>query len=149
MSNTNLAQSIKQQILVRLQALKTAGQINSIAELDNNANPFKIEPSNGYPLAITAMPRTTSDFEDQATNIRTYRFDILIIIDPETLQNPTEGMEIIMDAILDQFDTNFTLAGAAQAAMLPAEVESAPVSTGDKTYLCFFVTLKCRTLYSI
>lgn len=149
MANTNLAQTIKQQILVQLQALKADGQIKSIAEIDNNADPFKIEPSNGYPLAIVAMPRVSADMEDNRNNLRTYRFDMLFVINPEDLRDTAEGAEIILDAILDKFDSNFTLDGAADAAMLPIEVESAPVSTGDKTYLCFFATLKARTLYSI
>lgn len=149
MANTNLCQVIKQQIIVRLQALVTAGRINSIAELDDNSNPFTIEPSAGYPLAIVAMPRVSSDFEDNRSNLRTYIFDMLFIISPETLADRAEGVEVIMDAILNEFDSTFTLSGAAEAAMLPIEVQTAPVSTGDKTYLCFFATLKARALYQI
>ena len=151
MANTNLAQTIKQQIMVRLLALKTAGWINSVAELDENPNPFKTEASNGYPLAIVAMPRVKADFEDQANDMRVMTFDILFIVRPEDLANNSDGAEAIMDAILNEFAnlTELTLSGAANAAVLPLNIDSQPVSTDGKTYLCFFAKLEARTLYQV
>lgn len=146
---TNLAKPIKQQILVCLQALVTAGSINSFYAIDQSPNPLTIEPTNGYPFAIVAMPKIASDFEDQANNMRTYRYDILFVLDPSSLQNLDTDLEDLIDAALNQFDTNFTLAGTAVAAVLPAEVEGWPVSTGTKDLLCFVITLKARTLYTI
>src|SRR5712672_2621137 len=145
--STDLVKPIKQQILVNLQALVTAGVLNSFLSLDKKPNPLTDTPPSGYPFAIVGMPRISSDFEDQATNIRTYRFDILFVLDPATLPNPDTDVEHLIDAALNQFDTNFTLAGKAIAAVLPAKVEGAPVSTGDRTLLCFVVTLEIRTLY--
>ena len=77
MAITKLASPIKQQILVNLQALKAAGVLNSYYSIDQNPNPLTIEPTAGYPFAIVGMPRIASDFEDQASNRREYRFDIL------------------------------------------------------------------------
>lgn len=144
---TLLAKPIKQQLLVNLQALVTAGKINSFFGIDQNPNPLSMTPETGYPFAIVGMPRIASDFEDQATNLRTYRFDLLFVLNPETLTNPDTDVEDLIDAILDQFDSNYTLAGTANAAVLPAKIESVPVSTGDKTLLCVVVTLEARTLY--
>lgn len=145
--SAKLASPIKVQILANLQALVTAGKINSIYAVDKSPDPLTTDPTASYPFAIVSMPRVASDFEDEATNIRTYRFDIMFVLDPEALQNPDTDVEDLMDAVLDQFDTNFTLAGTAVAAVLPAEVESMPVSTGEKTLLCFVVTLRCRAIY--
>jgi hypothetical protein len=147
MATTKLASTIKTQILANLQALVAAGKINSFYAIDANPNPLTIQPTAGYPFAIVGMPRIAADFEDQANNLRTYRFDILFVLDPSTLQNPDTDVEDLIDAALNQFDTNFTLAGAANAAVLPAKVEGAPVATGDKTMLCFVLTLECRSLY--
>jgi hypothetical protein len=144
---TNLAKPIKQQLLVNLQALVTAGNINSFYSIDANPNPLTMQPTAGYPFAIVGMPRIAADFEDQATNIRTYRFDILFVLDPTALKNPDTDAEDLIDAVLNQFDTNFTLAGTAIDAVLPATVEGWPVSTGDKSLLCLVVTLMARTLY--
>lgn len=40
----------------------------------------------------------------------------------EALSDSNEGIEAIIDAVLNQFDDNFTLAGAANATVLPVEV---------------------------
>ncbi|HEX3721248.1 MAG TPA: hypothetical protein VHV31_00560, partial [Nitrolancea sp.] len=125
----NLAKPIKEQILINLQQLVEAGFINSLYSIDQNANPLAMLPSNGYPFAIVGMPRIAADFEDQANNMRTYRYDILFVLDPTALAHPDTDVEDLTDAVLNQFDTNFTLSGAAIAAVLPAEVEAAPVST--------------------
>jgi hypothetical protein len=145
--STNLAKPIKQQILVNLQALVAAGAINSFVSLDKNPDPLVTAATAGYPFAIVGMPKIASDFEDQATNIRTYRFDILFVLNAGELVHPDTDLEDTMDAVLNQFDTNFTLSGAAIAAVLPATVEGWPVSTGDKQLLCFVLTLMVRTLY--
>ena len=144
---TNLGKPIKTQILANLQALVAAGYLSSFISLDQNPNPLTIQPTGGYPFAIVGMPRVTSDFEDQANNKRTYRFDVLIVLDPSALNNPDTDVEDLIDAALNQFDTNFTLAGAASAAVLPATVQGQPVSTGDKTMLVFVITLEAQTLY--
>jgi hypothetical protein len=145
--STKLASPIKQQILVNLQALVTAGVINSFYSLDKNPNPLTDVPTAGYPFAIVGMPKIASDFEDQATNLRQYRYDLLFVLNPTDLPHPDTDVEDLIDAVLNQFDTNFTLAGSAIAAVLPAQVEGFPVSTGDKSLLCVVVTLIARTLY--
>jgi hypothetical protein len=144
-----LASPIKAQILVNLKALVDAGTINSFYSIDQHPDPLTIDPTNGYPFAIVGMPKITSDFEDQANNLRQYRYDVLFVLNPAELQNPDTDVEDIMDAVLNQFDTNFTLAGTAVDAVLPAQVEGWPVSTGSKDLLVFVVTLVARTLYQV
>jgi hypothetical protein len=146
---TNLAQNIKTQIVVQLQALKTAGDINSIAMLDNNANPFKVEASNGYPLAIVAMPKITGDYEDQANDLMVYDFSVMFIVSPEEMADQSTGVEVLIDHVLAQFNqlSSLTLGGAAQAGVLTVGLEGGPVATGDKTYLVFVATLRARTLF--
>jgi len=146
---TKLASAIKAQILVNLEALVTTGSINSFISLDQNPNPLSIQPSGGYPFAIVGMSRITSEFEDNDTNMHTYRYDILFVLDPSALKNPDTDVEDLIDAALNQFDTNFTLDGTAVAAVLPASVQGQPVSTGDKSLLVFVITLEARALYTL
>jgi hypothetical protein len=148
MSALSLGQAIKQQIVINLNALVAAGFLNSVIELDLGKDPLTIEPPNGYPFALVGMPVVTSDYEDQATNKRTYRFDTLIVASYESLADQTEGIEGILDAVLNQFDNNFTLAGTASATVFPVEVMSMPVSTGQKSLVCFLVTIKAQALYA-
>src|SRR5689334_10003622 len=111
--SSDLVKPIKEQLLVNLQALVTAGAINSFYSIDLNPDPLAMQPTGGYPFAIVGMPRVGSDFEDQASNIRTYRYDILFVVDPNALTNPDTDVEHLIDQVLNQFDTNFTLAGTA------------------------------------
>lgn len=145
-----LAQAIKQQIAINLQALQTAGVINSFVYLDQNPNVLNDTAPNGYPFAIVGMPRIASDYEDQANNIRTYKWDILVVFGQNGLADPTISVEGVMDKLANQFDTNFTLAGTAAAAQVPpVQVEPLPLSTPDLTYVCFVATITARTLYQI
>lgn len=145
--SAKLASAIKSQILVNLEALVTAGVLTSYVALDANPNPLAVNDITGYPYAIVGMPRIASDFEDQANTLRTYRFDLLFVLDPAALPNADLAVEDLIDAAVNQFDTNFSLAGTANAAVLPAKVEGAPVSTGEKTLLCFVLTLEARATY--
>jgi len=133
----SLSQNIKKEIVLNLNALVQAGVLNSVIELDTGKDPLTIEPPAGYPFALVGMPVVTSDYQDQATNQRTYRFDTLIVTSYENLADQNEGVEYILDAVLNQFDNNFTLAGAAVATVLPVEVMAIPVSTATKS-TCLF-----------
>jgi hypothetical protein len=147
---TSLAQNIKQQILVNLQTLVTNGVIQSYVAIDKGKDPFGTTPDSGYPFAIVGMPQVANDMEDTATNLRKYRFDILFVMSYEGLQDPTQTLEGIIDAVLNQFDTNFTLGGAAVGAIVPpAQVQAFPVSTGNQDLACFVVSLEARQLYTI
>jgi hypothetical protein len=146
---TALANPVKVQLLVNLQALVAAGVLGSIISIDRSEDPLKTEPTNGYPLAIVGMPSTASDYEDQAFNKRTYAWHILFVVKPSELRNPDTDVEDLMDAVLNQFDNNFTLAGVSDASVLPAEIEPGgrPISTPSGDLLCFVVTLKVQKLY--
>lgn len=136
---------------MNLQTLVTAGVINSFVSLDTSPNPLADTPPSGYPFAIVGMPRLTSDFEDEATNMVTYRFDILFVADPSAFKNADTDLEDLIDAVYSQFAARaqITLAGTAAASLLPGQVVGVPVSTGDKQLVCFVIQLEARTLFAI
>jgi hypothetical protein len=145
-----LGQNIKQQIMVVLNTLKTNGVINSYVSQDQSPNAITQDPPSGYPFAIIGMPRVANDMEDNQNNLRTYRFDILFVLGYEGLADTTQSVEGVMDATLNAFDTAFTLAGSAVAAIVaPAHIEPLPLTVADKTYVTFVVSLECRTLYTL
>ena len=147
-----LSQAIKQQIVVNLQALVTKGVINSYMAIDRGKDPLSKDnaPPSGYPFALVGMPRVANDMEDNVTNIRSYRFDVLFVVNYENIADPTITIEGMIDQVLNQFDTNFTLAGTAIAAQVPpAQIQTFPVSTPTQDLVCLVVTLECRTLYQI
>jgi hypothetical protein len=145
-----LAQAIKQQIIVNLQTLQTNGVINSFVAIDKGKDPITTTPPSGYPFAIVGMPRVANDMEDTATNIRTYRFDILFVVNYENIPDTSYTIEGMIDQILNQFDTNFTLSGTAIAAQVPpAQVNTFPVSTPTQDLVAIIVTIEARTLYTL
>jgi hypothetical protein len=148
---TSIAKPIKQQILVNLQALVTSGAINSYVALDKNPSPFDPPPPSGYPFAIVGMPRVTSDYEDEATNMVVYRFDVLFVADPNNFKNTDTDLEDLIDAAYSQFAqrSQITLSNTAQASLLPPELVGVPVAVGDKTLVCFVLSLQVRALFSI
>ena len=144
------AQAIKQQIILNLETLQTNGVINSFAAIDRGKDPITTAPPSGYPFALVGMPRVANDMEDNQTNVRTYRFDILFVFSYEQLTDPTITIEGAIDAVLNQFDTNFALLGTANAAIVPpAQVQSFPVSTPNGDFACFVVTLEPRATYTL
>jgi len=145
-----LAQAIKQQIILNLETLVTNGVIKSYIALDRGKDPLTETPTDGYPFALIGMPRITSDMEDQANNIRTYRYDVLFVTSYANLSDPSLSLEGMIDAVLNQFDTNFTLAGTAVAAQVPpAQVQAFPVSTPNQDLVCFVVSIEPRALYTV
>lgn len=151
MAITKLASPIKTQILSVLQSLVTDGFLNSFVSLDKTPDPLTDTPVNGYPFAIVGMSPVDSQMEDSANNLRTYRYDILFVVNPQTLVNPDTDVEDLIDAALNAFDTAFTLNGAAIGATVPpARVTgSGPMSSGEKNLLVFVIRIEARTLYTI
>jgi len=145
----SIAQNIKTQIVLNLNALVQAGIINSVYETDLGKDPIQMTPSNGYPFAIVGMPVITADYEDQATNKRTYKFDVLVVVSYQYLLDQNKGVEAIIDAFLNQFDNNFTLAGASDATVLPIPVTSIPVSTATQELVCFVANIRAQALYQV
>lgn len=151
MAITKLASPIKTQILTVLQSLVTSGYLNSFISLDKTPDPLNDTPIAGYPFAIVGMGPVDSAMEDQATNLRTYRYDILFVLNPETLVHQDTDVEDLIDAALNAFDTAFTLNGSAVGATVPpARVTgSGPITSGAKNLLVFVVRIEARTLYQI
>ncbi len=145
-----LAQLIKQQIIVNLETLVANGVINSFVGIDKGKDPISTTPPSGYPFALVGMPRVANDMEDNVTNIRTYRFDILFVVNYENIPDTTYAIEGMIDQVLNQFDTNFSLEGSAIAAQVPpAQVQTFPVSTPTQDLACFVVTIEARALYTL
>ena len=143
---STIGQNLKIQINDVLQTLVSSNALGSIVSADLSKNPIDLDVPD-FPVAILAMPQVTSAFEDTANNLRTYRFDILFMLQTDnTVDGTVEGL---IDTVLNAFDTNLTLAGVAQGAMLPAEVIPWPVTDGGKTYTAFVVTIKARALYTV
>lgn len=133
-------QTIKQAIATQLQALVTANKIAGYSTTD-----LRYDPLNGdlptTPYAWLMPPSTTSVAVDNRTLLRTYQFDIMVIVKGENVNSSTQIEELI-ETFLNNFDNVPTLIGAADGAVEPANSTPVPLQHKNGDILVFFVSLK-------
>jgi len=149
MPNPTFAQNMKNAIITDLQSLVTSGVLRAVAADDfTKLNPLDRQWP-GYPSALVIPPTvTTSDYEDTATNLRTYTWYIMVVTTPDNMPttDPTY-LEGLVDSVLNVFDLDCTLQGTAVGAVMPAVLEPpGPVASNSVTYVVFYVSLKARAL---
>ena len=144
---TKLANPIKTQIKADLDALVTAGSLGAAQMVDYSKDVFTADYS-AFPVAILGMSSVESEASDNRDNLRTYTFPILVIQKSENLTAQTD-MEDLRDAILNQIDTDLTLAGKAVGGVLPVASPAQTMSVGDKSLVYFVITIKAKTIYQL
>ena len=114
---------------------------------DFNTNP-NLENIPHFPAAILNSPSTQSERDTNRENLRTHIFEILVIQKGENITGAND-IEEMREAILDTFDNDGTLGGAANGSVDPASSNPQSITSGDKTYIVFTVTLKARALFNL
>jgi hypothetical protein len=140
---------MKNAIVTDLQSLVTSGVLGSY-----NVDDFtKLNPLDrtwgAFPAALVIPPTVSqSEYYDVATNLREYTWYVMVITTTENLSasDPTY-LESLIDNVLQVFDNDVTLQGMAIGGVNPAILDPpGPVSSGSVTYVCFYITLKAKTL---
>lgn len=132
-----------------LHSLVVAGVLNSAIQDDfTKMNPLdRTWP--GFPSALIIPPTvSTSEYYDIATNLREYTWYVMVVTTPDNLpsDDPTY-LEGLVDNVLQAFDNDVTLQGTAIGGVQPAILDPpGPVSSNSVTYVCFYITLKMKTL---
>ncbi len=145
----NYASPMKAAIIADLTTLVTSGILGSVISDDySKLNPLDRNIAQ-TPVAVVLPPMvTTSDYEDQANNLREYVWYIMIADIPEHVSSggPTY-LEDLMDSVLNVFDQDCTLRGSAIGAVMPAVLEPPGIVSGNNiSYVTFYVTFKARQL---
>ena len=103
----------------------------------------------GFPAAVVLPPvLKTADYEDTATNLRSYEWYVLVLANPDDIpkSDPTflAGLE---DNVCAVFDGDCTLQGTANGAVMPAVMEPpGPVNYNSVTYVVFYLSFVARVL---
>jgi hypothetical protein len=143
------SQKMKTAIVKDLQSLVDSDVLNSVVQVDYSKQFVNDYTWPGFPAALVTPPTiTTSEYEDNVSNVREYTWNILIVTTTDNLPStdPTY-LEGLVDAVLNVFDLDCTLQGSSVAAVMPAVLEPpGPVSSNSITYVTFYVTLKARAL---
>ena len=94
-----------------------------------------------YPVAILSTPSIESRAETNRDNTRTYNFDILVIQKGENVASASD-IETLIEALLDPFDNDPNLGGTADGGVVPSTSTPQAITSGDKTFIVFTVTLR-------
>lgn len=139
----NLVTTIKNAIKVKLDLLVTQDVLQEVQEDDFKVSPVYSRDFPQYPAAVLTCPSIEADTLTNRDNIRTHVFDIVVIEKGENITSVTQ-IEDLMENILNAFDNDPTLGGAANGGVEPAVSTPAPISSKDGSFVIFVVTLKAK-----
>lgn len=145
---SSYASAMKAQIVADLTTLVPASLGVVIQDDFSKMHPLDRDFA-AFPAAVVIPPMVSaSNYEDQGHNLREYTFYIMLVFRPEDVQSSTTYVEDLLDAVLNLFDNDCTLAGTAEGAVLPAVIEppGAVVAPNSVTYGTAFLSLKAKAL---
>lgn len=133
---------IKNAIRTNLDELVTDGDLALVIEDD-----FKLAPQernlHSFPAAILGAPSIESEALTNRDNLRTYVFEILIAMSGDDI-NASDDVETLAQTLLDKFDNDPTLSGAADGAVEPATSVPEPRNTKDRRLVVFTLSVRAR-----
>lgn len=139
-----LVVDIKNRINTLLGELVTATTLGSVHTDDFNRS-FLNRNIVAWPAAILTSPAIESIAGTNRDNERTHIFNIIILQKGENVASATD-IETLQEAIMDKFDNDVTLNGAANGGMQPSTTPAEPITLDDKTYITFTIALRCRAI---
>lgn len=134
--------NIKNAIKGHLDALKTAGTLATVSSSEIKQHPLagEIGP---YPHAFLMPPMIESEVLDNRSVLRTYTFDIMILVKGEDISSTTE-VEEIMESVLNRFDNDPTLGGTATGGMLPVSSAMQPFDHNGKDLIMIMIPIVAK-----
>jgi len=132
--------TIKNQVKAKLDTLVTDGVIANAVQSDIKLDPLNMDVGN-FPVGVVMPPAVESEVLDNVTITRTYIYDLIFVFNAEDLDTTNE-LETKMEAILNAFDNDPTLGGAANAGVLPIASAPEPFQHNGNDRILFVVNLR-------
>ena len=101
-----------------------------------------------FPVAVLTTPEVAADYLTNHDNIRTLHFPIIVLMKAEDVTSATQ-VEALIEALIDAFDTDYTLGGAAEGGVEPSTTVPEAVLSRGKTYIAFTISIKARTTVQV
>lgn len=140
--------NIKNAIKAELDTLKTAGTLGEVQMDDFNESPIFDREISAYPVAILTGAAIESEPQTNRDNLRTFIFEIPIIQKAENITTSTD-IEELRGKIMDHFDNNPTLGGAANGGVEPSVSPAESILSRGKSYIVFTLTLRAKASVSL
>jgi len=125
----------------------TSGCLGEVVEEDFAISVFDRQFGE-YPAAILSSPSIEGIAYDNSRNLRTYSFEVGVIIKAENITGPTD-VEEIMETIIDKFDKHPTLNGTSDGGVEPSISMPAATTSRSKTYIYFSINIKAKAIATI
>lgn len=141
----SIAGSIKQKIIDHLNVLQTGSTLGQVIIEQAGAQSMFDRDLMKFPVAILLPGTAEGSVETNQQNLYVYSFDIAVVMKSENITSPT-AIEDLLEAVVQEFNNDFTLGGTAVGAVDPTSSSPAAVESSGQTYTVFVVTLKAKAL---
>lgn len=138
---------IKQKIKEVLLGLKRSEVLKDVLVRDISESIFDLDLAL-YPCAILTPPSITSEIYTNVDNLRTYNFEILIVLKTDSITEENT-VEELMETLVDTFDNLPSLSGIAEGGLEPATSPTESITSRGKTWTLFRVILKAKSCATI
>ena len=137
--------NIKLKIIDHLNTLKTVGALAQVIIEQAGAQNMFDRDLIAYPAAILLPGTAEGSVESNQDNLYLYSFDIAVVMKSDNITSTT-AVEDLLEAVVQEFNKDFTLGGTAVGAVDPTSSSPAAIESSGQTYTVFVVTLKAKTL---
>lgn len=141
--------TIKNAIKTKLETLQQAGTLGTVVVDDFKSDGFGLLKNVGvYPAAIVGSGQLEGRYDTNSDNMRTYSFEILVMEKGENVSS-MDQIETLMEAIVDAFDNDFTLGGAANGGVEPSGSVAEALSTPEGSFVIFSIMIRARGIAAL
>ena len=138
---------IKLKIKEVLQSLQRAEILKEVLVRDITESVFDLDMAL-YPCAILTPPSITSEIYTNVDNVRTYNFEIMVVLRTDSITEETQ-VEELMETIINTFDDLPSLNGIAEGGLEPATSPTEAITARGKAWTIFRVILKAKSCATI
>jgi len=140
----SVASDIKDAIKTHLTDLVTANTLGEVQVDDFRKAIFERDFS-AYPAAVLTSPATTGAYLDSGNNTRTYMYEVIVIQKIENIAS-ADDIETLAETILDVFDNDQLLGGAALGGVIPSSTRPEPALLRGNSIIYFGVLLQAKAI---
>ena len=136
-------QTAKEKIVAMLRTLENAETLREVVVQDLKVDPLSAEYA-AFPVAVLTPPSLeASEVLDNRSNVRTYQFNVVVLMKPENFDS-TVDVENLQETIINLFDNDPTLSGNADAGLEPAFSRPYPLNYAGRDLVYFEIYLRVK-----